>query len=90
MCDCGQPLHYPTVAARQAVEASIAENGPAAAVVFKVSIPNVVNQAGQSEWTERTFLIPRHYLALHSMPGRLYIEGLAAERGWPEVTPGSP
>ena len=50
-CACGHPLHYSDPKIRGAVERMIAARGP--------EIPVTVGQ--------RTWLVPRHYIALHGL-----------------------
>jgi hypothetical protein len=51
LCHCGQPLHYADPAARRAVEKLIELQGECVPIT-----------AG-----ERTWLVPRHYIALHGI-----------------------
>lgn len=51
LCHCGQPLHYSSPAIQASVERIIAERGE------KVE----VSARG------RTWLVPRHYIALHGL-----------------------
>lgn len=53
LCACGRPLHYTSDDVRGAVEALISLLGPNIRVVV----------AG------RTYLVPRHYIALHGLKG---------------------
>ena len=50
-CGCGQPLHYSDPQIRSAVERMIVARGP--------DMPVTVG--------ERTWLVPRHYIALHGL-----------------------
>lgn len=54
-CACGYPLHYTSPIVQAIVERYIATLGPDLSV-----------QCG-----DRTWLVPRHYLALHGLDGRL-------------------
>lgn len=51
-CACGRPLHYTDPTVRAFVEAVIARQGP----TIKVTVLG-----------GRTYLVPRHYLALHGV-----------------------
>jgi hypothetical protein len=53
LCHCGQPVHYTDPAARRFVELMIETCGPTVRVTVE----------------GRTFLVPRHYLALHGLEG---------------------
>ncbi len=68
ICACGRPLHYSDSRIQQMVERLIAEAGEE---TVRVTIEG------------RTWLVPRHYIALH---------GLKAQElpslGFPEVTGG--
>lgn len=54
MCPCGQPLHYSSTENQAAVERLIAELGDR----IRVSVGG------------RTWLVPRHYIALHGLKAR--------------------
>jgi hypothetical protein len=54
LCHCGKPLHYTDPAVEQRVRKLIAELGEYVTV---------------SIFDERTWLVPRHYIALHGIRG---------------------
>lgn len=53
LCSCGRSLHYTDPAVRAEVERYIAQLGPA----VKISLPSI----------GRTYIVPRHYIALHGL-----------------------
>lgn len=71
-CPCGQPLHYRTAEIRAYMARQIRRFGPTVVV----------------ETTEGTWLVPRHFLALHTFrPWEL--QTLAAQHGWTRVDDGA-
>jgi hypothetical protein len=64
LCACGQPLHYTDPARRAWVEDCIARLGPVVQVTLGL----------------RTWVVPRHYIALHGLRAA-ELPGL----GFPEV-----
>ena len=67
-CGCGRPLHYSNQAIRALVQELVAELGPDV---------TVTTPAG-------TWLVPRHYLALHGLAAG-ELPRLAAALGFPAV-----
>lgn len=56
-CHCGKPLHYDNYDIKEAVEDLISFKGEYVKV--------------RSICTEKTYLVPRHYIALHGIKERL-------------------
>jgi hypothetical protein len=67
-CACGAPLHYTNSFTREYMESMVKRLGE-----------NIRVQV-----SGRTWLVPRHYIALHGVMGA-EIEQLAQEFGFPEV-----
>ena len=70
VCACGRPLHYASGASRRAIERIIAAVGPTLAIMAQ----------GQ------TFLVPRHYVALHGVSS-LTLATVARDLGFQMVCP---
>jgi hypothetical protein len=68
MCACGKPLHYTTPHIQELVERLVADSGEC----VKVTVLG------------RTFLVPRHFIALHSLKGS-DLPKLAVQYGFEEV-----
>jgi hypothetical protein len=56
LCHCGQPLHYSDPSKRELVEALVEELGEMVPITLAKS--------------NRTFEVPRHYIALHGISYR--------------------
>ncbi len=56
LCHCGRPLHYSDPEIRRVVDALVGEYGEYVPVTVTYPEP-------------RTFLVPRHYIALHGLKG---------------------
>jgi hypothetical protein len=65
MCACGKPLHYESEIIHKMVQKLVDELGENIRVTFGI----------------RTWLVPRHYIALHGIDLNQVLE-----RGFPEVT----
>lgn len=68
MCCCGLPLHYTDPGVENSVNYVVARQGPFVRVT--------VNR--------HTYLVPRHYIALHGLVGK-NLDRLAARYGWEQV-----
>jgi hypothetical protein len=64
-CPCGKPLHYSNPEVQAIVERLIAEHGESLLVTVG----------------ERSWMVPRHYIALHGLKA-----AELAELGFPEVS----
>lgn len=71
LCPCGQPLHYRFPDQERAVRRLVEDCGPV------IPIPD--------EERSRTFLVPRHFMALHNMDLRKIGE-LAEQYGFEELS----
>jgi len=69
MCACGKPLHYTNKKIEAQVRELVAQHGP--------NIPVKIEG--------RTYLIPRHYIALHGLKAAV-LNDLATSHGFQEVT----
>ena len=72
LCACGQPLHYTDPLVERLVRKAIA--------AFGEGVPITVPE----RWPWRTFLVSRHYIALHGFSG-FQLPGIAARLGFEEV-----
>ena len=70
LCHCGKPLHYTDPEIQRAVEKLIEQLGE----TVKVTL--------MDDGRERTWRVPRHYIALHGLKGR-EVAGL----GFEEICP---
>lgn len=71
-CPCGRPLHYADPDIQALVERMVTTQGADEAITV-MTVP------------ERTWMVPRHYLALHGLSAD-DLPRLAAELGFREVT----
>jgi hypothetical protein len=69
VCPCGRPLHYRAPGVQAYVESLIHDLGSD----IEVATP------------DGTFLVPRHYIALHGISART-LRAVAAQYSWKEVT----
>jgi hypothetical protein len=72
-CSCGQPLHYTSEIIETAMALQVARLGP----TVKVTVA--------ADTGERTWEVPRHYIALHGLEAP-ELPRLADKLGFREVT----
>jgi hypothetical protein len=65
LCGCGYPLHYVSPDAQAIVERIVRQKGPNISITVGVT----------------TYLVPRHFIALHGIQGDQVAE-LAERYGW--------